>query len=255
MPRRFKLKKRRSRKYGKRRSESKLRGFRSVMAKRARRVTLGPGQFSSARAFLTPTNPFPDRKRCTLVYTENVVLTSVTLLTAGNEYLFNTNSVYDPNNTGSGHQPMFFDQLNLLYKKYRVFGVSIQVTFYNPTTTTMWCAILPHNSQDAGSATNQTPDTLYERPGVNWTIMPKYGDQAVTMQQSWKVWELEGMTYLQWLADGGFDANVNANPAALQKFGIVAGDMAAPSAQSSITAMVRIAYDVEFYAPQTQTQS
>lgn len=58
-----------------------------------------------------------------------------TLSEAGNGlgaiYSFRLNSLYDPDLTGVGGQPVAFDQYALIYSKYLVFGGSWSVTFDN----------------------------------------------------------------------------------------------------------------------------
>lgn len=67
-------------------------------------------------------------RRCkkTLVYHELVTLDSG----ANNyyTYLFGANALYDPNITGTGHQPYGFDQYMALYKYATVIGSKITVT-------------------------------------------------------------------------------------------------------------------------------
>jgi len=44
-------------------------------------------------------------------------------------YVFRANSLYDPNYTGTGHQPLGFDQWAAFYNHYLVLGSKIKVTF------------------------------------------------------------------------------------------------------------------------------
>lgn len=66
---------------------------------------------------------FPERIGTKLRYVENLYLTSNTSNT------FRLNSLFDPNLTGVGHQPMYHDQFSLIYGKYRVKGAKITVKF------------------------------------------------------------------------------------------------------------------------------
>jgi hypothetical protein len=47
---------------------------------------------------------------------------------AGN-YLFSANGMYDPNITGTGHQPIGFDQMMALYEQYTVVAAAVEVNF------------------------------------------------------------------------------------------------------------------------------
>lgn len=50
---------------------------------------------------------------------------------AVNHQVFNLNSIFDPDESGIGHQPMYRDQYAALYNNYTVLGAKITVTFVN----------------------------------------------------------------------------------------------------------------------------
>lgn len=50
-------------------------------------------------------------------------------------YVYSLNGMYDPNITGTGHQPMGFDTFVGLYDHYRVFATHVKVTFSNRDPT------------------------------------------------------------------------------------------------------------------------
>ena len=52
---------------------------------------------------------FPDTLQTTLRYQETLSLSSTSGSLFG--YIYNLNGLYDPNHTGVGHQPLYFDQL------------------------------------------------------------------------------------------------------------------------------------------------
>lgn len=60
---------------------------------------------------------------------------SVTLNTINSSYVFRLGSLYDPDVTGTGHQPCGFDQLSALYYHYIVDRVDIEVEAINNSTT------------------------------------------------------------------------------------------------------------------------
>lgn len=49
--------------------------------------------------------------------------------------IFRANSLFDPDFTGIGHQPMGFDQWSALYSRYRVNAAKIEVTWVQSNTT------------------------------------------------------------------------------------------------------------------------
>lgn len=68
---------------------------------------------------------FPDRVSIKHVY-ETELYTSVSTTTP-TTHLFSGNNLADPDVTGTGFQPYYFDQLASLYTRYRVSGSSIRI--------------------------------------------------------------------------------------------------------------------------------
>jgi len=75
---------------------------------------------------------FPQKMVMTHKYCDKVQLTST--LGVITNYLFSTNGLYDPNITGTGHQPAYFDQMTPIYNNYTVIMSRIKVTFWADDT-------------------------------------------------------------------------------------------------------------------------
>lgn len=77
-----------------------------------------------------PAGTFPQKKRVTLNYVEYISVTpSVTGAASGST--FRLNSLFDPNQSGAGHQPMGFDQWSQFYQRYTVLSAKIVVSASN----------------------------------------------------------------------------------------------------------------------------
>jgi len=87
---------------------------------------------------------FPHRKNATLKYADVFSMLSSGLTV----YTYRLNSLYDPDETGAGNQPVGFDQLMALYKYYRVTKAKVTV-FLTNSGTSAYYAIVP-----SGSATD-----------------------------------------------------------------------------------------------------
>jgi len=66
----------------------------------------------------------PPILRAQFPYNDNLNFAAGTGL---NTYLYNSNNMYDPNYTGTGHQPRGWDQATAYYKYYRVKSVTMNV--------------------------------------------------------------------------------------------------------------------------------
>jgi len=77
---------------------------------------------------------FPQKITETHTYCETVTLNTGAGGTL-TSYSFSANGMFDPNITGTGHQPMFYDQMAALYNHYCVIGSKCTVEFVTTTTT------------------------------------------------------------------------------------------------------------------------
>lgn len=91
----------------------------------------------------------PPQLTQTLKYVESVSIT----LTAGiGSYRFLANSLYDPNSSGAGHQPMYFDQFGAMYDHYVVLKSKIKGT-HTYTGTMISCLYKDDDTSAASSIT------------------------------------------------------------------------------------------------------
>lgn len=76
---------------------------------------------------------FPKKIMFTHKYFQNTLVTSTTGTMAN--YLFSCNGMYDPDYTGSGHQPLYFDQMSAIYDHYCVIGSKCTMKVLNNSAT------------------------------------------------------------------------------------------------------------------------
>lgn len=89
------------------------------------------------------TTGLPDTLRVRLHYSELVEMTSANDI---KNYIFRGNSLYDPNYTGVGHQPLYYDTYTSMYQKYRVLGSKITCKFINNTSQCAAVAVIVPNT-------------------------------------------------------------------------------------------------------------
>jgi len=86
--------------------------------------------YRKTKSNYTPNIGMPLVKRANLTYCQQFIATQTTpAVPASNRFLIN--SMYDPDSTGTGHQPMGYDQWSTFYKEYLVKGAKITATFTN----------------------------------------------------------------------------------------------------------------------------
>lgn len=82
------------------------------------------------------------------------IATNVATASAGTlyQYTFGANSIFDPDVTGVGHQPLYRDQYAALYENYVVLGSKITITWNNSNTATPYmCTINADNDSTTQS--------------------------------------------------------------------------------------------------------
>nr|QTE03423.1 MAG: capsid protein [Phoenicurus auroreus CRESS-DNA-virus sp.] len=119
---------------------------------------LGPRTFGFPKAIVTD-----------LRYRSNLTITSTS--GAVNYNVYRANSVFDPDQSNIGHQPMFFDNYANIYNNYRVLGSKITVTFTplqdfsdtaNNVISTRGPWLIGINGTNATTSYSATPETRME---------------------------------------------------------------------------------------------
>lgn len=184
-----------------------------------------------------------------LIYSENVSMDCTNGAT--NTYLFRLNSLYDPNRSGTGHQPYMFDQFSALYDVYVVTGCKVSVTFTTEAPIYMNVAI--HGDKDTLTPTNiseliELPRTLYG--AINDQTQP------LVLTKYFSIDELWGSSRSEIMSDDAFQGTASGNPTAQGTLHI-SGQAAILNDASTRTVNmnVRLKYYVTFKQPKVQAQS
>lgn len=144
--------------------------------------------------------PIPSRYICKMKYSETVSTDST------GQYVFNLNSLYDPNRTGIGHQPYGFDTLAGLYNRYRVIACGWRIT--SPTASYRQIGVMPSN--DLG-ITYSTFSEMKENPRCKYIVQAS-GAAIQTLRGKSYLPALMGRTRAQYMADDNYQAVVNTSP-------------------------------------------
>lgn len=178
--------------------------------------------------------PFPNRMRTKLHYN------SRTQLNPGNltfSYTFNMNSLYDPDQTGVGTQPMFFDNLKVMYARYRVRGFKYNITVSNLNTPVRLVA-LPYNNAPPISVTQAAETPMAKTYIIN--AMSNGGRCIQKISGYVSIKKLLGEN----LDDDRDQANNDASPSNLARFMLYGETLDGATSISS----VNLCYNLTFYS-------
>lgn len=164
------------------------------------------------------------------------------------DYIYSLNSLFDPNVSGTGHQPLGFDQLNILYNRYRVFRANYRITF-QPTSSSATFMVYPSNSNVTLSSSN--PSTIMEQSRT--ISRPSKVDAPVIFTGTVNLPKLNGVTSSQYKTDDRFQSLMSGSPSELLELHIMAS--ASASATATYRYTVQMTYYAEFYDPLDLAQS
>lgn len=181
----------------------------------------------------------------TLRYTQVTTFTNLT--TVGSAQIFNLNSVFDPDRTGGGHQPYGFDQIAVLYNRYRVLKTHWKVTFGPTTNSPVGCVVVPTNGLLAAAITNiATFESSAEIPFA-WSSMVPNAGSIQTHSGSMALNELNGCTRNEYLADDRFESQVASSPTELMV--LTVGIVNTSTVTVVNTVIVTLEFEVDFHDP------
>ncbi len=185
----------------------------------------------------------PDRVLIKMPYGEMIERTPAS---ATDFYTFRLNSTFDPDLTGTGHQPLGRDQFaGILYNRYRVHSVQVHVSFSNITSGACPCLhyVYPSNGYNLSTIT----DAL-EQPLVITKVAgdPNYGF-PLTITGGWNLWDIWGKTKEEYLSDDTTGSIYSTNPTEVMTLDIGLGTMDRTTTVSKWRFAIQLVYTVEWY--------
>lgn len=157
-------------------------------------------------------------------------------------YRFRLNSLYDPDLTGTGHQPYGFDQMAALFNRYRVYGCSYIINGYQFNSPIRYGVVA---TNDAASPTNMA--TLIEYPRSKSTVQYPGGSKS-QLKGYVNLASLTGRTKAQYMADDRYQSANNDNPNEQLILNVLAQSVS-DTLQESCTMMVTLVFHCEWFDP------
>lgn len=187
--------------------------------------------------------PIPQRFITKMKYTETVAMNSLNAYT----YAFNLNSVFDPNRTGTGHQPYGHDTFATMYNRYRVIGCSYTIQGFNSTNTVV---ISANPANELVVFTNT--DEAMENPRTKW-ITQTAGGGIKVLKGNVYIPSLVGRSKAQYMADDRYQAQTGTSPNELAILNLACQSIS--SGDVTVDCVVTLNYLVEWFDIKNLAQS
>lgn len=171
-------------------------------------------------------------------------------------YVFRGNSINDPDFTGAGNQPYYHDQMQAIFRRYRVYASKIKVTFFPTTAAAQYirCFVFPY--QASGSLTNTEPNDYRQLPYVkNININDEQmGGRGRSSQISHYMTTGKMFGDPKWGIDSNFEAAFGSNPTK-QWFWHIYTDTSSIGEEIACEADVEVTYYCELMSTESIDQS
>ncbi len=197
------------------------------IASPAKRQARGTGRKPKARAgpysrrmavprMIRGSTPMPRTVTKKFTYVEAAF---ITLSSARGRYQFTCNGMFDPNFTGTGHQPLYYDQMMQLYNHYTVISSRAIVTVADSVNRQIQLAFYVDDDTNA----ENNAEYAAERPGAESFFGYLAQDQNTKLAQSWNAKATFGGNPL---SQEKLQGTAGANPTELSYYTLVAYDLA-----------------------------
>lgn len=200
---------------------------------------------NSMKLYKSPaaSTPFANQKVCTLTYVQSTYMNFTAGVSAAQQQ-YACNGMYDPDYTGAGHQPRYFDQLIDLYAHYCVTSSTMDVWFtdkYHNSYSMVYAAAV-----DDDYSNYVSPQITAEQPGATLCASAP-GSQISHLKQTWRskaIFPGDGLSKQALSGDAG------ANPAEISSFVICANEPTGVRTEA-LYMLVKITYTAVFYELKT----
>lgn len=211
-----------------------------------RNQNMAYGSLMKARAL----NVFPLQHRCSLRYSDEVEIKGLGVTPNG--YILSANGLYDPDISGTGHQPMGFDQLSAFFQHYTVLGSRATIQFRGvDTTNVVRGAVAVQRSNSLLTSWSRLIEAGNVQFGALGSVPFGGGPIPSWFVNSVKIADFQGIPNV--MNDDTLRGTASANPATGVFFALyVASDA---TIATSVLASVTIEYDAIFTEPLQPTQS
>jgi len=177
-----------------------------------------------------------------------------------NSQVFSGNSVFDPDVTGTGNQPVGHDQWSALYTRYRVLASAVRVAACTPAATTNASSLInlvvtPMNLANALSNADAGAAQPYAKRAVFNGFYPQgLSSSPAQIYHQMTTAQMQGHNAEAVIADDENSATTAANPAQMWYWHILV-EPVDRATSTNVTLEITIDYLVDYYEVQVASIS
>lgn len=188
---------------------------------------------------------FPDAMYSTLKYVSHISVTQIL-----NTQTYRGNSLFDPDFTSIGHQPLGFDEYALIYDRYFVYSSTINVIAVNNSTSVpAHIALMPGSSTTPVST---DPTVMKEQAYCKYKILPiSRGTGIVSLFNRSSTKKMRGETVL----DDSFGAITNNTPQRQWYWHLIAKAADLTSSAIDVSMTITMTFKCRFHKRRVLNQS
>lgn len=189
--------------------------------------------------------PVPDRIFSRFTYCDNYTISLQNPGGAGMQSQSWWTSMYDPDYTGLGHQPLWYDQVAPMWSKYRVYGIKYVLEAMNTNTNQLATMVVQHSSDIAElPGTGNAFSTLRERNNSRTYTLTSSQGRPIKVKGYMSTYRPFGMTKTDFIGDEDFEAAIANTPA---KTAYLHTYFVTFNSTAIINLQVRLVYYVELF--------
>jgi len=184
----------------------------------------------------------PARFETRLGICDHVALDVGTADTIANS-VWRLNSLYDPDYSGTGTQPVGFDELSALYLQYRVRTVKVKVSVISSLSSPI-VEVVSYPSPSPSLVSVTSPNRMAAIRYANFSVLGHSQPSLETEESTWSMADLFGVPRQAILDEDGYAALTSTNPS--QAYYLHVAAMARSSSSQTVNVYVTLEYNVVF---------
>ncbi len=190
--------------------------------------------------------------RCKSTFKYSTVVDVSAATTAGAQHVFKLNGMFDPDTTGTGHQPYGFDQMLNIYQRYVVVRARYKIVVGN-TNDRLFVGAVAASTVTTAVTNLATFSLASESPYSQVKALNYNGGPPITLTRQIATNLLLGVTEQQMLADDLFQGTTSTDPTNLTVLTVFWYNPSLVTVSSQ--AFVSIEYEAILFDPYLQNQS